>query len=156
MRCHRGVRQRVVFVEVDVRPEADHDLDVFADQPIQHHPHVGHHHIQVERRRGDDLLAAEGQQLARQLRGANAGQPGVTIGGFQQAMAATVQQCRQRLSVARQIVHDQNGGHGAPAKCEWIHEVTVGRLGDTGLGGRNTSVGRLRRSCGQVRAKIAR
>ena len=103
MRCHRGVRQRVVFVEVDVRPEADHDLDVFADQPIQHHPHVGHHHIQVERRRGDDLLAAEGQQLARQLRGANGGQPGVTIGGFQQAMTRALGQVDASLADATRL-----------------------------------------------------
>ena len=52
-----------------VRPGADDDLDVLADQPLEHRPHVGHHHVQVEQRRLDDLLAAEGEQLAREPRG---------------------------------------------------------------------------------------
>jgi hypothetical protein len=55
------------------RPEIEHDRHVVADQALEHHPHVGDDGVEVDQRRRDDLLAAEGQQLAGQARGARAG-----------------------------------------------------------------------------------
>ena len=48
------------------------DRHVFPDEASEQRPHLGHHPVQVERRRLDDLLAAEGQQLAREPGGARA------------------------------------------------------------------------------------
>ena len=58
--------------ERQLRLEAQHDLHVFLDEAAEHRPHVGDDDVQVEQRRLDDLLAAEGEQLARQARGTRA------------------------------------------------------------------------------------
>jgi hypothetical protein len=44
------------------------DVDVLADQPPQHRVHPGDDLVQVDDLRLEDLLAAEGEQLARQCR----------------------------------------------------------------------------------------
>ena len=49
------------------------DLDVLADQPPQHRQQRGGHLAEVERDRVEDLLAGEGQELARELGGALGG-----------------------------------------------------------------------------------
>ena len=46
-----------------------HDLHIFADEPLEHRPHAGDHGVEIEQRRLDDLLAAEGEQLAGELGG---------------------------------------------------------------------------------------
>ena len=77
-RVHREVHDDLLHLpaiglhERQLGPEAQHDLHVFPDEASEHRPHVGHDHVQVEQRRLDDLLAAEGQQLAREPRGARA------------------------------------------------------------------------------------
>ena len=48
-------------------------LDVLADQAPQHLLDLGHEAIEVEHDRGQDLLAAERQQLAGKAGGALAG-----------------------------------------------------------------------------------
>ena len=53
--------------------ELDLDDDVLADQPLQHAAHGPHHFVDVDVGRAQDLLAAEGEQLTRQLRGAIGG-----------------------------------------------------------------------------------
>ena len=50
--------------------ERDPYLDVLSHQPLQHGPHVLHHAVDVQLARFKDLLAAEGQQLPGQSRGA--------------------------------------------------------------------------------------
>ena len=59
----------------DARPKAHHDLHIFADEALEHRPHAGDDRVEIEQRRLDDLLAAEGQQLAGELGGALAGFP---------------------------------------------------------------------------------
>jgi hypothetical protein len=46
-----------------------HQVDRFADQPLEHGLHAGHDAVQVEHLGRQHLLAAEGEQLARERRG---------------------------------------------------------------------------------------
>jgi hypothetical protein len=45
------------------------ELDVLADQALQHRAHVADDVVDVERSRVEHLLAAEGEQLAREVGG---------------------------------------------------------------------------------------
>src|SRR6185295_14225115 len=49
---------------------AEHQCDVFADQPTKQFYNIGHHFIQVHDFRLQNLPSAEGKQLAGQQRGA--------------------------------------------------------------------------------------
>ena len=57
------------------RVQRRHQRDVFADQALQERLSSRHHLIEIEHLRLQDLLAAEGQQLLREQRGAFAGPP---------------------------------------------------------------------------------
>ncbi len=48
--------------------ESEMKIDIFTDYSCQHPSHAGNHGIQVKRLWLQHLLAAEGQQLARQRR----------------------------------------------------------------------------------------
>ena len=50
------------------RPGAVHEVDVLADEPPEHRLDVADDRVQVEDLRREHLLAAEGEQLARQVR----------------------------------------------------------------------------------------
>ncbi len=53
-----------------LRVERCRQIDVFADQPTDHLFEIADQAVQVQLDRGQDLLAAEGQQLPRQIAGA--------------------------------------------------------------------------------------
>ena len=55
------------------RPRLDAQLDVLADQAAEHRLHREHRRAEIEQLRRQDLLAAEREQLARELGGALAG-----------------------------------------------------------------------------------
>ena len=48
------------------------ELDVLADEPPEHGLDTGHHRVEVQDAQLEDLLAAEGQEMARQGGGAAA------------------------------------------------------------------------------------
>ena len=52
----------------------DHELDVFTQQPLEHPLQAEDDGGQVDHRRLEHLLAAQGEQLARERRGAVSGQ----------------------------------------------------------------------------------
>ncbi len=51
----------------DVPREDRAEIDILADQPMQHPVHVRHDAIDAEHAWGEDLLPAKGQQLPRQI-----------------------------------------------------------------------------------------
>ena len=80
-------------------------------------PHVGHDRVQVEQRRLDDLLAAEGQQLAGEPGGARARLLDLCDVGL--ALDRPVEIGQQQLAVAQnhgqQIVEVVRDAAGQPA-----------------------------------------
>ena len=77
-------------------------LDVLTDQALQHPVHVGHDLVEVEDSRGQDLLAAEGEQLTRQVGGAQRRLPGLH-GFFATGMVG-------RQAFQKQVGGAQDGG----------------------------------------------
>ncbi len=64
---------RIRFDTLQIGRQFRAELNIFADQSLQHLVHVGDCVVQIKRQRLQNLLASEGQQLPRQVRGALAG-----------------------------------------------------------------------------------
>ena len=80
------------------RVQRDTHLHVFAHQAPQHRPHLLHHAVEIQHARFEDLLAAEGQQLPGQSRGALSGLVDLHEAGPQRI--ARAQLAEQQLAVA--------------------------------------------------------
>ena len=84
------------------------ELNIFANQSLQHLVHVGDYVVQTERQRLQNLLASKGQQLPRQVRRAIAGlldffevspDRSITFDSLQRETAVTVDRGEQIVEV---------------------------------------------------------
>ena len=135
-RIHHQVHQNLVHLPgvghhlSQVRTEPGNQLDVLADQPLQHLFRFSHHQIQIQRLGLHQLLPAEGQEFLGQFRGAlsrlqNLFQPGL-------GSIAVRQFAQEHLAVAvdhrQQIVEIVRHAAGQPPDALHLLRLQVLRL----------------------------
>ena len=131
----RGEIEDDLLDETVVGPDRYHvpgqppgQLDVLADQPLEHGLHVRHGLVEVEPARMQDLLVGEGQQLVGQVGGAPAGVADVLDLG--PPRIAGGEHPQQRLAVAvddgEQVVEVVRDATGEPA--DRLHLLRVPQL----------------------------